>query len=531
VVVAVAVTLAGAALAGAPARFPESRPTSLAEALGQVAGPSAGCLTARVERLRGASYEGGPSIRSILAPLERRPLAADEMIDFGERLTVRFAAAAGQSPSRELLNEVRLGTDEARALFTDRLGLATPDHVEIVLLDLRPEFRGYLFSADGRSRRTVLGVSGAATETARRAVVHQYAHAVVALLGGTVAPGWSEAIATWAEIAAEGTIDPAAAALLSARLSRLSAGLFDGDPELAGGNALWLGFVEHAYGADAVRRILEGLTSEGTVAAAMERALRAEAAGGLAAAFREFQLWTLLTGPRSDEFHLPYARALRPPAYASTAEGLPALSVQADPAIGSWGATQVRIMPQGALGGLRIDFDGEFPGRWEADLLLFGSDGTKRRVAFPLSPEGRGAVTVPADEVAEALLLVRNTAGDEVPPRRYTYAVDHERHYPFEIATFEATSAPHGVALAWETSSEQDLAGFNLRRMREGGGATVTINPVLVPALGDLLSATAYHYLDTTAEPGVSYVYRVQGVTRLGLTRQSEPAFVRRTSR
>jgi len=522
------VVLAGAAAgAGAPARFPEARPTSLAEALGQVAGPSAGCLTSRVERLRGSSYEGGPSIRSVLAPLERRPLSADERIEWGEGFTVRFAASAGEVPRAELLDELRRGAEDARALFAGRLGLVTPEHVELVLLDLRPEFRGYLFAADGRAGRTVLGVSTAAAEGARRTVVHQYAHAVVALLGGAVAPGWSEAVATWAEIASQGSVDPATAAVISERMSRLPAGLFAADADLAAGNALWLGFVEHAYGTDAVRRILEELAAEGPPAAAMERALRAEPDGGLAAAFREFHLWTVLTGPRADEFHLPFARALRPPAHASTADGLPALSVQADPAIGPWGATQVRIVPQGAVGGLRLDFDGEFPGRWEADLVLFGGDGSRRRLAVPLSAEGRGSVTVPADEVAEALLLVRNTAGEEVPARRYTYAIDHERDYPFELAAFEATSAPRGIALAWETSSERELVGFNLLRMREGGGPVVGVNPVPVPALGDPASATAYHYQDATVEPGVAYVYRVQGVTRLGLTRRSDPVFVR----
>ena len=78
-----------------------------------------------------------------------------------------------------------------------------------------------------------------------------------------------------------------------------------------------------------------------------------------------------------------------------------------------------------------------------------------------------------------------------------------------------------------ETATEQDLVGFNVLRVRESGGDEVAINPVWIPALGNHTQQTAYHYLDATAQPGVAYVYRVQGITRRGLTRESDAIIVR----
>jgi hypothetical protein len=187
----------------------------------------------------------------------------------------------------------------------------------------------------------------------------------------------------------------------------------------------------------------------------------------------------------------------------------------------------VRIRPEGARGGIRVHFDGEFPGRWQADLLLIGVDGTKHRVPFELAAPGRGDLTVPADGVEEAILLIRNLASEEVPARRYTYALEADRDYPFDLVSLEAIATPGGIALAWETASEQDLVGFNVLRAPERGGAAVAVNAVWIPALGTPSAPTAYRFLDATAESGESYVYRIQGITRRGLTRLSDPIAAR----
>jgi hypothetical protein len=202
--------------------------------------------------------------------------------------------------------------------------------------------------------------------------------------------------------------------------------------------------------------------------------------------------------------------------------------VQSDPAIAPWGATQIRIVPVDTDGGLGIRFEGGFRATWEADLLLTDATGTLRRLALELTPEGWGEVTVPLDGLVEALLLVRNVGSEDGGSHRYTYAAHRERAYPVEIASFAARHLGDAVDLRWDTSSEQELVGFNVLRTRDDGGAEIVVNPVWVPALGALDERTSYQFEDRGVEAGVTYIYRVQAITVDGLTSLSEPAVVRR---
>jgi hypothetical protein len=131
--------------------------------------------------------------------------------------------------------------------------------------------------------------------------------------------------------------------------------------------------------------------------------------------------------------------------------------------------------------------------------------------------------------VREVLLLVRNLGSDDTEARHYTYAAHRERGYPFEMASLDAVvdRVGRGVAVTWETLSEQELIGFNVLRVREAGGQEVTVTPVWIPALGSQTDPTGYFYLDSTAEPGVPYLYRIQGVTEQGMTSASHPVTVR----
>ena len=54
-------------------------------------------------------------------------------------------------------------------------------------------------------------------------------------------------------------------------------------------------------------------------------------------------------------------------------------------------------------------------------------------------------------------------------------------------------------------------------------GIATTINPVWIPALGDAATPTSYRFVDLSATPGQGYVYRIQGITRDGLTSLSDP--------
>jgi hypothetical protein len=334
---------------------------------------------------------------------------------------------------------------------------------------------------------------------------------------------WGEALATWTTLDLDGEPDGVTAALLSTRLERLDEGLLSRDLELAAGNAIWFVFLAEAYGLSAVSVTAQELARGGSAAAALDRGLRRVSDDGLAAAFREFHLWSILVGPRADRFHFSFAGRLAGPRFASSADGLPALSVQSDPAIAPWGAAQIRVLPDAGDGGLGIRFEGEVSASWEVDLLLIDDDGSLRRRALELTDEGRGERTVPLDGVAEALLLVRSLGSEDGAAHRYTYAVHRERGYPFEITSLEARQRADGVDVCWDTGSERELIGFNVLRFREGGGPAVVVNPVWVPALGEPGEPTSYQLADRSVEPGVSYVYRVQAITVDGLTSLSEP--------
>jgi hypothetical protein len=177
---------------------------------------------------------------------------------------------------------------------------------------------------------------------------------------------------------------------------------------------------------------------------------------------------------------------------------------------------------------LGLRFEGQVGATWDADLLLVDENGTLRRLALDLSAEGWGEATVPLDQVAEALLLVRNLGSIDGAAHRYTYAVHRDRGYPVEIASLEARSEADAVDVSWETTSERELIGFNVLRVREGGGAETVVNPVWIPALGEFDELTSYQFADRSAEPGVDYVYRLQAITADGLTSLSDPVVVRR---
>lgn len=85
------------------------------------------------------------------------------------------------------------------------------------------------------------------------------------------------------------------------------------------------------------------------------------------------------------------------------------------------------------------------------------------------------------------------------------------RSNPTSVALnyFQAAKAPGGVELSWETVSENTLGGFNLYR-RELNGEYVKVNADLIPSQkGGQAEGSQYTYLDTGAQQGVVYEYRL----------------------
>ncbi len=87
---------------------------------------------------------------------------------------------------------------------------------------------------------------------------------------------------------------------------------------------------------------------------------------------------------------------------------------------------------------------------------------------------------------------------------------------PARVAAFSARAhAHHLVLIAWRTSSETGLSGFNV--LRKHGRRIVRLNRTLIAALKPEGSGGAtYHLLDKSVIPGASYTYSLELVRRDG---------------
>lgn len=423
----------------------------------------------------------------------------------------------------DVVQEAYGGIRDAATVLVERLGLAHPGPLEVVLADIGGLDGFMLPTGDGERTVLVLDSSPANLAATREGASHQFAHAVSAAAGAVPAE-WGEALAQWTVMHLRHGPTREQRELLSARLARLSEGLVTDDLQLAAGNALWLAFLEEAYGLASLELMVRNLATGDAPSAALERTVRGAAGQSLEGSLREFHLWTVLVGERSDGRHFSFAESLTAPEFAGTAAGMPELSVQTDPPIAALGAAGVRIVPGDTEGGITILFEGALAGRWGADLLLSRADGTRQRVAMQVNSEGRGEITVPLDDLSEIVLLVRNLATDPGRPLRYTWSVYQKRGFPFELGSLEATflEPSGGVLVSWETVSESQLMGFNVVRTDESTGEVVRVNPVWIPAIGDRSSPMAYQFFDATARADQRYVYLIEGITFEGMTSRSE---------
>jgi hypothetical protein len=424
----------------------------------------------------------------------------------------------------DLVEAVLAGVQSARHVLVDQLDLPQPGAMEIVLARLGGSVEGVTIPAAGGASRTALVLEAApkaGAAGARREAVHQYAHAV-ALGLGAVPPGWAEALAVWTTMGLERGPDSRTADLLSRRIDRLPEGLLAEDPELGAGNALWLAFLAEEYGTTTVALTMRELGTGAPPVAALDRALRRGSGATLDAALRELHVWSVLVGERSDGRHFPFAERLATPRPQASAEALPVLSVRADPAVAPLGAVTLRTGASEIEGGLTLRFEGETPGRWEADLLLVSRDGRLRRVPLSLGAEGSGEVTVPAQGLREVFVLARNLDREDRRPRRYTWAAHSDRGFPFELASLQAVRAGSGTLVSWETASERGLVGYNVLRVSQEGGSPARLTPVWIPAVGDAVTPASYQFLDPDAPEGSTYLYRIEGITLEGLSSLSE---------
>jgi hypothetical protein len=86
---------------------------------------------------------------------------------------------------------------------------------------------------------------------------------------------------------------------------------------------------------------------------------------------------------------------------------------------------------------------------------------------------------------------------------------------PVELANFELTDDDGQVAIAWETSIEENSYGFNILRAEQGSTAFEQVNAEIIRSQG---GNTSYEFVDTTVELGMTYEYRLEALDLSGET-------------
>jgi hypothetical protein len=500
---------------------------------GQVPVP---CLTTMVQGLEQTAWSGGKSARSALEAI--RPALPDSperfafMADGSRGLLPKRDGSGRNLAHRQALLQVGAVFSNLRKILVDDYGLTPPGPLTVVLDRIESGAKGYLVQAEPGSRDgAIIVLDHSAVTPLRslaRAAAHQYAHAGALAQGTRLPVAWGEAFATWAGIRRTGTPTVGDLAVLGHRRDHLQEGLNSTNLELAAGNALWFLYLDESFGPESIRLTMEELGHTAEARTALHKGVKRASGFTLDQTFRQFHVWTVLTGERSTGNHFRFGNRMDPVRFASGASSLPALSVHADPPVSPLGGAHVLLGADDktpfTVGGLVLRFEGEMSSSWNADALLIRQDGSKQLVPIDLQPDGRGQVTLPLYGMSEVILLARNLGHDSTLAEHYTWTAHRNAAYPFELTTLdlEAVHDPGGdILVVWETETEQRLVGFNILRTPRSGGPAIRVNPIRVPAVGDLSTPSSYQYLDTTAESGVTYVYRLEGVTLDGLTNRS----------
>ena len=84
------------------------------------------------------------------------------------------------------------------------------------------------------------------------------------------------------------------------------------------------------------------------------------------------------------------------------------------------------------------------------------------------------------------------------------------------------------VRVEWTTETEMNTAGFNLYRGESADGPFgVKVNDQLIPPAADPITGGSYQYIDKTAQPGVTYYYKLEEVEKNGGANSYGPISVR----
>jgi hypothetical protein len=92
---------------------------------------------------------------------------------------------------------------------------------------------------------------------------------------------------------------------------------------------------------------------------------------------------------------------------------------------------------------------------------------------------------------------------------------DPDNPLPVELVSFRGTATAQGVQLTWQTATELNNAGFEVRRKAANEDFVTIASYRFDPSLrgkGTTTSATTYSFVDATVEAGKTYTYRLRSV-------------------
>jgi hypothetical protein len=101
-------------------------------------------------------------------------------------------------------------------------------------------------------------------------------------------------------------------------------------------------------------------------------------------------------------------------------------------------------------------------------------------------------------------------------------AISEEEPTAITLASFVAEPGVGSVALAWETGTEVDNAGFNLYRASTPDGPYTRITGSLIASEGDPVAGASYFFLDEDLAPG-TYTYELEDVDLNGVATRHGP--------
>ncbi|MEJ5308916.1 MAG: DUF4082 domain-containing protein [Anaerolineae bacterium] len=136
-------------------------------------------------------------------------------------------------------------------------------------------------------------------------------------------------------------------------------------------------------------------------------------------------------------------------------------------------------------------------------------------------------IASPDGQYFQYRVTLSTTSPDQTPSVDDIIIAYDDAPTAIRLASFTATAKDDGIYLEWETAMELDNVGFNLYRSEGVEGPYTRLNAELIPPQnpGSVLGAV-YTWVDTEAQPGILYYYRLEDIDINGTATLSDPISV-----